>query len=174
MSQSDPSAWATVISALSAVAAVAAAGAAIWSAKAARDAAKQSAQQAHQTLLRDLSQSVTTVISRGERVQALVLKLKVERQTLCGLNGRNVAAAAPLIQDEEEKAALAEQMKAEARALEERLPQAEEELQAYARNMGSYATRLGIMEAHLAGELDRVEADNRAALARRRQPFEPR
>jgi hypothetical protein len=170
----DPSAWATAISALSAVAATAAAGAAIWSAKAARDAAKQSAQQARQTLLRDLSQSVTTVISRGERIKALALRLKVARQTLCGLNGRNIAAVAPLIQDDEEKSALAEQMSMEAHVLEERLPQAEEDLQAYARNMGSYATRLGIMEADLVSELDRVEAENRDSQARNRRPFEPR
>lgn len=148
MPASDHSTLATVISAASALAAVAAAGAAIWSAKLARDAAGQASRQAREAILRDLSQSVTTVVSRSDRIMGLVTRLKVARQTACGR--------------------IAEQMSAEAQALEmSSLDKCgDTELQSYARNMGSYAARLGAMETELASELEHVEAENRDARLR--------
>lgn len=158
----------TVISAASALAAIAAAVASIWSAKVARDAAGQSSQQARLAILRDMSQSVTVVTSRTDRISELVTRLKVARQTQFGLAGRNVAAATPFLRADEEKRTLAEELKAEAHALENRdlVPCSEEELQAFARRMASCATRLATTETDLVGELERVEAENREARTR--------
>jgi hypothetical protein len=154
----------TVVSVITAVAAVAAAVASVWSAKAASAAAARTSREARAALLRDLSQSVTAVISRGERVGDLVRRLKVARETQFALAGRNVTAAGPLIRADEEKRARADLMVEAARAHEMRSSFekcTDEELHAFARNMASYAISLEITEADLAGQLERVEAGNR-------------
>jgi len=163
MSSRDPSTLTTVVSVITALAAVAAAVASIWSAKAAGAAAALISQGARAALLRDLSQSVTVVISRGERVGDLVRRLKLARETQFALAGRNVAAAGDLIRADEEKRAKADPMVEAARAHEMRSFEkcTDEELHAFARNMGSYAVSLEITETALAGQLERVEAENR-------------
>lgn len=67
---------------------------------------------------------------------------------------------------------MAEQMSTEAHALEMRsfAQCTDEELQTYARNMASYATRVGVVETDLAGELERVEMENREARSRNHRP----
>ena len=109
-------------------------------------------------------------------ITSLVTRLKVARQTACGLHGRNVSAAAPLLKSDEEKGSTAEQMRAEAHGLEMRslAKCSDAELQIYARNMWSYATRLEAIEIELAGELERVEAENRDARTRNQQRFPPK
>jgi len=158
----------TYLSAASAVAAIGAAFASIWSAKAARDAVAQAARQARAALVHDLSQSVTTVTSRAERVGTLVARLKLARESGFALAGCNVRAAGGLIRADEVRGAEAAAMMREARAQEMRHfgECTDEEMQALTRKLESYSARLEIMERDLEGELERIEADNRDARAR--------
>lgn len=163
MPSEDPSTLTTVVSVITALTAVAAAAASIWSAKAAGAASARTSRETRAALLRDLSQSVTVVISRGERVREIIRRLKLARETQFALAGRNVTAAAALIRADEEKLAKADLMVEEARVHEMRSFDkcTDDELHAFARNMGSYAISLEITETDLAGQLERVEAENR-------------
>jgi uncharacterized membrane protein YhfC len=158
-----------IVGAASALAAIVAAVAAVRSANIARESAAQAARQTTAALLHELSQSVTAVISRGERIAHLVIALKVAMQSQFALANRSVSGAAPHLERYANAGNSAAQMVTEARAVElrdfENLP--ETELHLLARNMASYAASLAIHERGLTEELTRLEAENRAARARR-------